>query len=112
MTYGRDPIPKSRIEYRQDLAALRAENERLKVEGLRLMAIGDDLRTRIAELAALLGPFAAGAEHLPPWAKDDTFVNIDFPYTSDGDFGERWLIDDRVEMHHFKDAAAALKESN
>ena len=33
-------------------AALRAECERLKVEGLRLMAIGDDLRTRIAELEA------------------------------------------------------------
>ena len=38
-----------------DLAALRAECERLKVEGLRLMAIGDDLRTRIAELTGELG---------------------------------------------------------
>ena len=37
---------------RNKIAALRAECERLKVEGLRLMAIGDDLRTRIAELEA------------------------------------------------------------
>ena len=123
MTYGRDPIPKSRIEYRQDLAALRAENERLirqttadaemlayrKNEVAAAVRIIQGKDARIAELAALLGPFAAGAEHLPPWAKDDAFVNIDFPYTSDGDFGERWLIDDRVEMHHFQDAAAALK---
>jgi len=97
-------------------AALRAENERLHEQVSShagwLWCSSEDLKCaekRIAELKAALGPFAAGAEHLPPWARDDAFVNIDFPYTSDGDFGERWLIDDRVEVHHFKDAAAALK---
>ena len=104
--------------------ACRAECERMMQDHIRLCtALGLDAdanvdmlaeaaeqkQARIAELAALLEPFAAGAEHLPPWAKDDAFVNIDFPYTSDRDFGERWLIDDRVEVHHFKDAAAALK---
>ena len=79
------PIPDAYAE----IGRLRAENERLKARGIERM------QCRIAELAAALGPFAAGAEHLPPWAKDDAFVNIDFPYTSDGDFGERWLIDDR-----------------
>jgi len=94
---------------RNKIAALRAENERLRAIVTEQEGWSTKKDARIAELAALLEPFAAGAEHLPPWAKDDAFVNIDFPYTSDGDFGERWLIDDRVEVRHFKDAAAALK---
>jgi hypothetical protein len=91
-----------------ELEAALSTYEAIKRNGLVSAEGWDQLKVRIEKLETLLRPFAKAAEHLPPWAKDDDFVNIDKPYESEDGFDERWLIDDRIEMHHFKDAAAAL----